>query len=116
MPDEERSGGGVRSHCRHAPTTTDETVRPTPAATATCWRAVSIRQSSSAQRPRSEDGQQLTPIEVKWTERPSSTDCRHLRTFLDENRESAPRGLVVCRVPPPLQLDERITAIPWWAL
>jgi predicted AAA+ superfamily ATPase len=63
-----------------------------------------------------EDGQQLTPIEVKWTERPSSTDCRHLRSFLDENRESARRGLVVCRVPRPLQLDERITAIPWWAL
>jgi predicted AAA+ superfamily ATPase len=63
-----------------------------------------------------EDGQSITPIEVKWTQRPSSTDCRHLRTFLEEHPEAAPRGLVVCRVPRPMQIDERITAIPWWAL
>lgn len=63
-----------------------------------------------------DDGKQLTPIEVKWTQRPSLADCRHLRAFLDENRGSASRGLVVCRCPRPMQLDDRITAIPWSSL
>ena len=63
-----------------------------------------------------EDGKKLTPIEVKWTQRPSSADCRHLRTFLDQHPSEATRGLVVCRCARPMQLDDRITAIPWWCL
>ena len=58
----------------------------------------------------------LVPVEVKWTERPSEHDTRHLRAFLDEHPQKAPRGYVVCRCPEPLALDERITALPWWRL
>ncbi len=63
-----------------------------------------------------ERGGRLTPVEVKWTANPSASDARHLRTFLDEKGREAPLGYLVCRCPRPLQLDERITAIPWWGL
>jgi predicted AAA+ superfamily ATPase len=53
------------------------------------------------------------PIEVKWTDRPTSADARHLRTFLDEHPRQARQGYVVCRCPAPLALDDRITALPW---
>lgn len=55
----------------------------------------------------------LTPIEVKWTDRPKPGDCRHLLTFLDENPGKARRGYVICRCPRPMQLDERVIALPW---
>lgn len=58
----------------------------------------------------------LLPIEVKWTERPTLADTRHLRAFLDEHRRSARHGYVVCRCPEPLALDERVTALPWSSL
>jgi len=63
-----------------------------------------------------EMGNQLIPVEVKWTERPSLTDARHLTTFLREHPGKAERGWVVCRCPRPEALSENITAIPWWAL
>ncbi len=58
----------------------------------------------------------LTPIEVKWTERPSRSDVRQLRVFLDEHPRQARHGFLVCRCPEPLALDERITALPWHSL
>jgi predicted AAA+ superfamily ATPase len=58
----------------------------------------------------------LLPIEAKWTDSPTLDDARHLRAFLDEQPRNAPRGWVVCRCDRPLQLDARITAIPWWWL
>ena len=39
-----------------------------------------------------EHGGRLTPIEVKWTERPSLSDARHLLTFLGEHPRNARRG------------------------
>lgn len=63
-----------------------------------------------------EQARKVTPVEVKWTDRPSALDCRHLRTFLDEHRSTSKHGYVVCRCPRPMQLDDRITAIPWWSL
>jgi uncharacterized protein len=60
-----------------------------------------------------EIGRNAIPIEVKWTDRPTLQDCRHLRTFLDEHSSIARRGYVVCRCPRPMQLDDRITALPW---
>ena len=58
----------------------------------------------------------LTPVEVKWTDQPRPADCRHLLTFLDENPGKARRGYVICRCPRPMQLDERVTALPWTSL
>ncbi len=59
---------------------------------------------------------EVLAVEVKWTERPSADDARHLREFLDDPRTGAKRGVIVCRCPRPIRLDDRITAIPWWAL
>jgi predicted AAA+ superfamily ATPase len=58
----------------------------------------------------------LVPVEVKWTERPTEHDARHLRVFLDEHPRQARHGYIVCRCPEPLAIDDRITALPWWCL
>jgi predicted AAA+ superfamily ATPase len=58
----------------------------------------------------------LVPIDVKWTERPTKGDARHLRTFLDEHPGKARHGYVVCRCPAPLAIDDRVTALPWSCL
>jgi len=62
-----------------------------------------------------EKSDRLIPLEVKWTDRPSLKDARHLLTFLKEN-DNAPEGFIVCRVPHPVQLNKKIKAIPWFAL
>lgn len=58
----------------------------------------------------------LTPIEVKWTENPTLSDARHLLAFLAEKPREAERGYVICRCPRPLQLHDKITALPWFYL
>ena len=58
----------------------------------------------------------LTPIEVKWTENPTLNDARHLLTFLEEKSKEATRGYVICRCPRPLQLHDKLTALPWFCL
>jgi predicted AAA+ superfamily ATPase len=52
-----------------------------------------------------------TPIEVKWTDRPTERHIRHLKVFMEEYPSS--RGYVVCLAPRRMQLAEKITAIPW---
>jgi len=59
---------------------------------------------------------QLIPVEVKWSENPAPGDARHLLTFLDENRKRAKRGFIVCRCRRPMQLHDRVMAIPWQCL
>ena len=61
-----------------------------------------------------EHKRRLTPIEVKWTERPSLQDARHLLTFLAEHRDRASRGYLVCRCPRPVELHPRVLALPWF--
>ena len=58
----------------------------------------------------------LTPIEVKWSESPSLSDARHLLTFMGEHPRQARHGYVICRCPRPLQLHDKITALPWYCL
>jgi len=58
-------------------------------------------------------GNRLIPIEVKWTERPTRGDARHLLTFLDEHRNRARKGWLICRCSAPLALTDRVTALPW---
>ncbi|MBI4564611.1 MAG: DUF4143 domain-containing protein [Planctomycetes bacterium] len=58
----------------------------------------------------------LTPVEVKWTERPTLQDARHLIAFLDEHPKSAKQGFIICRCRHPLQLHDRIMALPWFCL
>ncbi len=53
------------------------------------------------------------PIEVKWTDKPSPRDARHVETFLNHHGNTADRGYVVCRCPHKQKLTERVTALPW---
>jgi uncharacterized protein len=55
----------------------------------------------------------LTPFEVKWTEKPTLSDARHLLTFMKEHPKESKHGYVVCRCPRPLALADNITALPW---
>ena len=55
----------------------------------------------------------FVPIEVKWTENPTSQDARHLLTFLDEHPGRARHGFVICRCPRPMRIHQRVTALPW---
>lgn len=54
----------------------------------------------------------LIPIEVKWTDRPTMNDAKHLMTFLQEY-PNAKRAYIVCRIPRNQKLSEHIYAIPW---
>jgi predicted AAA+ superfamily ATPase len=58
----------------------------------------------------------FTPIEVKWTENPSLSDARHLRTFLGEHPKQAKHGYIICRCDGPLRLHDQVTALPWFCL
>ncbi len=58
----------------------------------------------------------LTPIEVKWSNKPTVQDARHLLTFLGEHPKQAKQGYIVCRCPRPMQLHEKVTALPWFCL
>lgn len=63
-----------------------------------------------------EQNNRLLPIEVKWTEHPSLQDARHLLTFLKEHHKNAERAYIICRCPLPMQLSEKVTALPWQCL
>lgn len=60
-----------------------------------------------------EHGGRLVPMEVKWTTNPRPSDARRAITFLDKHAGRADRGYVVCRCPRPLQIHDRIIALPW---
>jgi predicted AAA+ superfamily ATPase len=60
--------------------------------------------------------EQFIPLEVKWTEHPSVSDVRHMRAFLRDHPKRAARGWVICRCARPMQLDDRIMALPWFCL
>jgi predicted AAA+ superfamily ATPase len=63
-----------------------------------------------------ERGGRLTPLEVKWTANPTLNDGRHLLSFLAEKAKQAQQGYIICRCPRPLQLHDKITALPWFCL
>lgn len=63
-----------------------------------------------------EKDNRVTPIEVKWTEHPDRSDARHVIAFLDEQEQSTEYGYVVCRIPRPELIHERVLAIPWYCL
>jgi len=56
------------------------------------------------------------PVEVKWTDNPSLSDARHLLAFLGEHRKQANHGYIICRCRAPLQLHDKVTALPWFCL
>jgi predicted AAA+ superfamily ATPase len=58
----------------------------------------------------------LTPVEVKWTEKPAMQDARHLMAFLEEHPRQAKQGFIVSRCRHPLRLHDKIMALPWFCL
>jgi predicted AAA+ superfamily ATPase len=54
----------------------------------------------------------IIPVEIKWTNRPSRKDARHLLRFLTETN-NANHGYIVCRCPRPQKITDNITALPW---
>jgi predicted AAA+ superfamily ATPase len=60
-----------------------------------------------------ETPEEVVPVEVKWTDRPSPADARHVETFLDLHPDLAHRGFLVCRCPVKQSLTTRVTALPW---
>ena len=59
-----------------------------------------------------ESGDRIVPIEIKWTDRPSHKDARHLLRFMAET-PNANQGYVVCRCPHPQKIADGVTALPW---
>jgi uncharacterized protein len=55
---------------------------------------------------------QYIPVEVKWTQNPSSRDARHVSTFIEEYSNSS-RGYVICRIPRAQKLADGVIALPW---
>lgn len=62
-----------------------------------------------------DDESMYTPVEVKWTDRPSAGDIRHVEIFLSEYK-SAKAGYLVCRVPRKVKLSGKVFALPWQSL
>lgn len=58
----------------------------------------------------------FTPVEVKWTDKPSPPDARHLPTFLGEHPKQARHGYIICRCKAPLRLHDKVRALPWFCL
>ncbi|MEI7898984.1 MAG: ATP-binding protein [bacterium] len=87
------------------------------------WKRLQYNQRGRLHFLRTEDGAEvdyvietdgkLIPIEVKWTERPSPGDARHLKTFIHEHPKQATQGWLICRCPHAVQISDNITAIPW---
>jgi predicted AAA+ superfamily ATPase len=87
------------------------------------WKRLQYLQDGHLSYLRTKDGTEIdfvvergglvTPIEVKWTERPTVSDARHLLSFMKEHEGKAPHGYIICRCEYPMQLHPQITALPW---
>ena len=54
---------------------------------------------------------EILPIEVKWTTKPTIQHAHHLKTFLSDY--NVKKGYIVCQCDKPRKLDNKIIAIPW---
>lgn len=63
-----------------------------------------------------ERGDTLTPVEVKWSERPTVQDARQLLALLAEHPKQAKHGYIICRCSHPMRIHEQVTALPWFCL
>ncbi len=59
-----------------------------------------------------ETANELIPIEVKLSKKPTLSDAKHIRTFMKEYPK-AKRAFVVAQNQQPFQLDENILAVSW---
>lgn len=56
---------------------------------------------------------EVIPVEIKWTDKPSPQDAQHVETFIELHSNRSRRGYVVCRCPKRQQLTSHVVAIPW---
>ncbi|HPD61022.1 MAG TPA: ATP-binding protein [Thermodesulfobacteriota bacterium] len=56
------------------------------------------------------------PVEVKWTEHPKESDARHCIEFMRDFPKKSQEGYIICRCSRPMQIYEKIRAIPYWSL
>ena len=54
---------------------------------------------------------EYTPIEVKWTDKPTISDAKHIKKFIEEY--SVKKSYIICRTPHRYKITENITALPW---
>ena len=54
---------------------------------------------------------EVIPVEVKWTDRPSPHDARHVEAFLDRHDDLSRQGYVICPCPRRQQLTDRVVAL-----
>lgn len=122
---------GVRNAASELPLSMDM-VRTAPGplfeqwVTIEIWKRLRYRKEGSLHYLRTKGGMEVdlivalggrfTPIEVKWTDRPTSQDARHLHAFLDDHPDKAPHGFIVCRCERPQAISSRVTAMPWWMM
>ncbi len=52
------------------------------------------------------------PVEVKWTDKPTINDARHIHVFLEEY-PGTKIGYILCQAPRPIQLSATVLALPW---
>ena len=57
-------------------------------------------------------GNNLVPIEVKYTDQPGLKDAKHLNIFLKEYPR-ADKGYIVCRCPRPVKIEKQVIGMPW---
>jgi len=55
---------------------------------------------------------ELIPIEVKWTDKPSLNDAKHLLVFKQEY-PLVKNSYIICQVPRKIKLADHVYAIPW---
>lgn len=54
---------------------------------------------------------EFLPIEVKWTDKPTISQAKHLNLFLSEYPSK--KGYIVCRIPYRQKFSPQIDAVPW---
>ncbi|MDP3722200.1 MAG: ATP-binding protein [Candidatus Omnitrophota bacterium] len=59
-----------------------------------------------------ERGARLLPIEIKWSSRPTRSECKGLETLLSDLKPRAPFGIVACGTREPFLVTDRIVAVP----
>lgn len=55
---------------------------------------------------------QYIPIEVKWSDKPTYADAKHLHKFIEEY-PSVHQAYIICRTPHSYRISEKVLAIPW---
>jgi len=55
------------------------------------------------------------PVEVKWSERPTIFDAKHIIKFMDEYA-GVEQAYVICRTPQAYKITKNIMAIPWQSI